>query len=80
VAKFRYATQAAQTKTKGRRVSRTRGRRTPNPLFDNWLKNILKTCQDRLVRTVHGMPEGLFFYFPAELLEFTNRASREGAD
>jgi len=50
------------------------------PLFDNWLENMLKTCQDRLVRTVHGLPKGVFFLFPADLLEFTNRASREGAD
>ncbi len=52
----------------------------PQPLVDNWLENMLKTCQDRLVRTVHGLPEGVFFLFPADLLEFTNRASREGAD
>ncbi|MGI8568402.1 MAG: hypothetical protein ACR2KT_04710 [Methylocella sp.] len=60
--------------------SRADGRRTPQSLFDNWLENMLKTCQDRLVRTVHGPPEGLFFLFPADLLEFTNRASRKGAD
>jgi hypothetical protein len=59
-------------------IPRTRGR--PQPLFDNWLENMLKTCQDRLVRAVHGQPEGVFFLFPADLLEFTNRASREGAD
>jgi hypothetical protein len=41
---------------------------------------MLKTCQDRLVRAVHGLPEGVFFVFPADLLEFTNGASREGAD
>jgi hypothetical protein len=64
----------------GRGVPRTRGRRTPQQLFDNWLENMLKTCQDRLVRTVHGPPEGVFFLFPADFLELTNRARREGAD
>src|ERR1700730_65101 len=64
----------------GRGVPRTRGRRTPSALFDNRLENMLKTCQDRLVRTVHGVPEGVFFLFPADPLEFTNPASREGAD
>jgi hypothetical protein len=41
---------------------------------------MLKTCQDRLVRTVHGLPKGLFFLFPDDLLEFTHSANREGAD
>ncbi|HEX3497420.1 MAG TPA: hypothetical protein VHT02_09685 [Methylocella sp.] len=41
---------------------------------------MLKTSQDRLVGTVHGMPEGLFFLFATDLLEFANRASRKGAD
>jgi hypothetical protein len=41
---------------------------------------MLKTCQDRLVRTVHGLPEGVFFWFAPDFLEFTNRARREGAD
>jgi hypothetical protein len=41
---------------------------------------MLKTCQDRLVRTVHGLPECVFFSFPADLLEFANRAGREGPD
>ncbi|HEX3494088.1 MAG TPA: hypothetical protein VHT48_01745 [Methylocella sp.] len=41
---------------------------------------MLKPCQDRLVRTVHDLPKGVFFLFPADLLKFTNRASREGAD
>jgi hypothetical protein len=54
--------------------------RTSNALFDNWLENTLKTCQDWLVRTVHDLPEGLFFLLPADLFEFTNHANREGAD
>ncbi len=61
-------------------------RRTPERLqfravnFDNRLKNMLKTSQDRLVRAIHCSPESLFFLFFAGPLEFTNHASGKGAD
>ncbi|HUZ92221.1 MAG TPA: hypothetical protein VMU78_10015 [Methylocella sp.] len=54
--------------------------RGPVITFDNRLKNMLKTSQDRLVRVMHERLESLFFLFSDAALEVTNRASSEGAD
>jgi hypothetical protein len=52
----------------------------PQQLFDNRPQDMLKANQDWLIRALHDSPESLFFLFPADLLEFANRAGREGAD